>query len=408
MSLSFDGSLHNHVEPGSWRHWFDVANVLHTEGHLLAASQFYLKSASGHPFPHEALAAQMVCEIKAGREPSHDSLARLLQIDQSHHAFIVGLQEFHRPGASPARVLELMGNAYESFHTGVEADRFFIKAAEQCFRLPEIGNRTVKPYGNYDRQQVDAIPRGLHFYWNRSEPPEITKNFEYHRSLGYFNVHVYDKQRAEAFLYDYYGREAKTTFVSLRHPAEEADFLRPHLMYAYGGHYLDADLRIRSLPLFFEHFLRSCHAVFALTKGGLVHNDYFSVERESSVMSSIIETILYNCSRFPGLPIDLKTGPGAFTRGLNRVFFRALAFNAQPPAIRIVQQETFDAVPGAIPGVIQGRRAELARSPAVSHTMREVSLYVSHNTARRFDKSFIFHQCRSWRAEAHARQALPG
>src|SRR5208337_1118189 len=73
-------------------------------------------------------------------------------------------------------------------------------------------------------------------------PQDIADNFDYHRQLGFFDVHVYDRQRAEAFLYDYYGREAKSTFVSLRHPAEEADFLRPHLIYAYGGHYLGADV----------------------------------------------------------------------------------------------------------------------------------------------------------------------
>lgn len=338
------GILRNHEDPGSWRHWFDIANQLHISGNLLAAAKFYLRSAAGHPFPQNVLAAQMTCEIKAGRDPSPDSLDRLLKLDDSHHAFILGLQEFFRPGASPARVLELMGNSYESFHTGTEADCFFLKAATAHFTLPEIGRRLLKPYGGYDRQQVETMPRRLHFYWNRNPPQDIADNFDYHRQLGFFDVHVYDRQRAEVFLYDYYGREAKSTFVALRHPAEEADFLRPHLIYAYGGHYLDADIRIRSVRTFLDHVSCGSHAVFALTAGGLVHNDYFCAERELPVMSSIIQTILHNCNHFPGLSIDLKTGPGAFTRGLNRVFYRALAFNAQPPAIRIMQQDTFDTV----------------------------------------------------------------
>ncbi|HKM61143.1 MAG TPA: hypothetical protein VJY39_01505 [Acidisphaera sp.] len=32
--------LRNHEDPGSWRHWFDIANQLHISGNLLAAAKF--------------------------------------------------------------------------------------------------------------------------------------------------------------------------------------------------------------------------------------------------------------------------------------------------------------------------------------------------------------------------------
>jgi hypothetical protein len=334
----------HHHAPGSWLQWFDIANQLHMHDFLVEAAQFYTMCFDyGHPYPQDPLAASLLCKVKAGIDPSEEEIAALGRIDDSHMAFIRGARDMMIGGASPAQVLHRMGNAFESFHTGVEADCFFLRAAAQYFAPPEIGVASPNPFGNYDRQRVERIPQRLHFYWNANPPPEVEENFRFHRALGYFDVQVYNKQRAEAFIYDYYGREAKATFTKLRHPAEEADFFRAHVMYAFGGHYIDADLRIRSLEIFRSLIPLTLDAVFLVTAGSLVHNDYFCVEPQSPVMASCIETIMSNCAHYPNLSIDIKTGPGAFTRGLNRVFFRSLAFNTPCPQIRILGQATFDA-----------------------------------------------------------------
>jgi mannosyltransferase OCH1-like enzyme len=146
-----------------------------------------------------------------------------------------------------------MGNAFDAFACGHEVHCYFLRAAIHHFRLPDTGVAMPNPWGaGWNRSIAETIPRRLFFYWDKNPPPEIEENFDHHQTLREITVDIYSQQRAEAFLYDYYGADTKAAFVNLRHPAEQSDFFRPHVVYAYGGYYLDADLRIASLKDFLK------------------------------------------------------------------------------------------------------------------------------------------------------------
>jgi hypothetical protein len=325
---------------------FNVANQLHKHGHFEAAARFYRRALDQyptgtgyHPLEKNLLSAQMICELKGGFEIDPTDLERLLSMDRSYYCFVMGCIELFKPNPDHGLALSLMGNAYDAFVCGHEAHCYFIRAAVSHFKSPDIGVSMPNPWGaGWTRTIAEAIPRRLFFYWDKNPPSEIRDNFDHHASIREITVDTYSQQRAEAFLYDYYGADTKDVFVKLRHPAEQADFFRPHLVYAYGGYYLDADLKIGSLEHFLELMSSSHQAMFCMTDTCLIDNGFFGAEKNSPLMSDCINLMLSNCYKHPQLPIDMKTGPGAFTRMLARAYFRVLAFGDPIPRLKMIDR----------------------------------------------------------------------
>jgi hypothetical protein len=333
---------------------FNIANQLHLHRHFAGASRFYRRSFNQypagtgyHPLEKNLLSAQMLCELKGGFEIAQDDLGRLLSIDRAHYCFICGCIELFKTEPDHGHALFLMGNAFEAFVCGHEAHCYFINAATHHFKVAETGVCMPNPWGaGWSRTIVERIPRRLFFYWDKDPPAEVSGNFDHHASIRDIVVDTYSRQRAEAFLYDYYGSDTKEFFVGLRHPAEQADFLRPHLIYAYGGYYLDADLRIGSLDRFLQMASSSHEAMFCLTDTYLVDNGFFGAEKNSSLMAACIDVLLANCHHHPRLPIDMKTGPGAFTRALARTYFRVMAFGDPLPRLKIIGRDEWRTIIG--------------------------------------------------------------
>ena len=326
----------------TWLEHFNEANELHRQGRFAEAALDYRSCfEAGHPYPAEALSSSLLCLLKDGQRLSEAQFAELQPFDPAYLAYITGAQHLLADG-NAGLALQACGNAFEAFHTGTEPDRFFLHAAVQHFATPSIMPMPLKPYGDYGRLAVQPSPRTLMFYWDKNPPVEISANFEHHRALGGFDVQVYDKQKAEAFLYDYFGRETRTAFTRLRHPAEEADYFRAHVLYAYGGCYLDADLRLRTADALARAFQGGTQSTVFITSGCLVHNDLVVSASESRLMAECINVISGNCAHFPSLGIALKTGPGAFTRAINRLYFRTMAFRCPAPDILVLDQKAFD------------------------------------------------------------------
>ncbi len=331
---------------------FHIANQFHLHGQFAAAARFYRRSfdqypaGSGyHPLEKNLLAAQMLCELKGGLDIGAEDLDRLLFLDRAHFCFIQGCMELFKPAPNHAHALFLMGNAFESFICGHEAHCYFIRAAVNHFKIPDAGVSMPNPWGaGWSRSLAERIPRRLFFYWDKEPPPEIADNFDYHASLGDIVVDIYSQQRAEAFLYDYFGSDIKEFFVALRHPAEQADFFRPHVVYAYGGYYLDADLRIGSPSRFLQMASSSHEAMVCLTDTFLVDNGFFGAEKNSPLMAGCIDVILANCHHHPRLTIDMKTGPGAFTRALARAYFRVMAFGDPVLRLKVVDRNEWRSI----------------------------------------------------------------
>ncbi len=341
---------------------YAIANQFHMYGKLEAAARFYRRAldqypvGSGYrPFEKDLLCAQMLCEIKGGFEISPHDLERLLGMDRSYACFIEGCSALYAAEPDYRRAVIAMGNAFEAFVCGHEVHTHFLRSARGYFAAPPTCITMPNPWGmGWNRSVAEAIPRRLFFYWDKDPPGEITDNFAYHGSIPEIVVDVYSQQRAEAFLYDYYGADTKSTFVALRHPAEQADFFRPYVVYAYGGYYLDADLKIGSVQAFLELAAGCQEAMFSVTETCLVDNGFFAAQKGSRLMASAIEIIAGNCHLYPQLPIDMKTGPGAFTRMLAREYFRVLAFGDPPPRMKILDRAEWAQVVATYPVTYKG------------------------------------------------------
>lgn len=186
-------------------------------------------------------------------------------------------------------------------------------------------------------------------YWDREPPPEIAENFDLHRALPSFQTDIFDKDRAAEWLYNFYGVAAREIFLHARHPAEAADILRIHVINIYGGYWLDADLRIRSVPRFDEILGGNSEAVFMTTPSHVVHNDFFGSAPGTQILGDCLLSLYRNCYQHHDLYIAFKTGPGVFARALNRAFYRAATGRGPVPAIRVLGQRAFDDVVDAFP-----------------------------------------------------------
>ncbi|GBQ86956.1 hypothetical protein AA23498_0011 [Acetobacter nitrogenifigens DSM 23921 = NBRC 105050] len=320
---------------------FALANILHTDRCVAEAARLYrraydLHSKQPHQMPpaHTLLHVSLLCELKSGETPADDDLKQLRALSIPYFNYITGIQAAWRTGDF-VKAARVMGNCYDEFHTGEECDCLYLEVMRNVYRdtLCSGANSTF-----------GAIPRKIYMYWDQNPPEEIEKNFSYHRSLQGVDVKIFDQEEAAQWLYDVYGVEARNLFLSSRHPAEAADFLRVHVIQQLGGWWLDADIRLKSEQVFFERLDHGRDHVFLLTNNHYIHNDFFGSISNSPILGDILLSLYRNSYLYPGLYIPYKTGPGVFNRAVNRAFHADFNRLGGLPSMRIYDQATFNDV----------------------------------------------------------------
>jgi hypothetical protein len=307
---------------------FDVANHLNGSGHPGDAAWFYREAAGGHPYPEEPLAASLLCGIKAGEPPSESDLARLKYISASHHDFVAAAA-LQADGRDAVEVLRVFGNAFEAMHTGTDPDRFFLGVARAAFRADVKVAHPTPAEGRAGPPMAGHPPGRLFHYLDRLEGP-LAENLARNAMLGLGEVDVYSRARAHEFIVAYYGKDAANLFDSLERQEERGDFCAAHLLYAFGGYYAEAHLHVYDRN-HLRHVMAAHATTVIVTDENLAHDDVLWTEPQSPLAAAWMHVITYNALYFPSLRTDLKTGPGALTRALNRLYFRALAFGDPPP-----------------------------------------------------------------------------
>ena len=299
---------------------FVLANILHTDRCVAEAARVYhigyeLHSKSPHQQPgqHILLHVSLLCQLKAGQQPSQEDMDALKGLSLPLYNYILGIQTAWASG-DLVKAARIMGNCYDEFHTGEECDRLYLEVMNRLYR-EQMSNGVADP-----RLPNALIPRKVYLYWDNETPDEVERNFEYHRNLPGIEVKTFNQAEAAEWLYDVYGVEARNLFLSMRHPAEAADFLRAHVIQKLGGWWLDADIRIRSEDVFFNRLSQHHSHVFLLTHDSVVHNDFFGSVANSPILEDVLLSLYRNCYLFAGLYIPYKTGPGVFERALNRTF----------------------------------------------------------------------------------------
>ncbi|QDH25891.1 hypothetical protein D5366_06150 [Neokomagataea tanensis] len=314
---------------------FALANILHTNRNVSEAARAYYqayelhpKEPNRYPLPQTLLQASLLCRLKSGQHIPAEDLLALRSLNIPFANYIDGTAQAWS-GADAHHALNTIGNSYDEFHTGEEIDSITLEIARRVSPSPFEPSTTAEQY--------TRIPRKLFMYWDKNPPEEIQKNFELHKNIPHFESHFFNKEEAAEWLYQHYGIEARSIFLSARHPAEAADFLRVHVIQLLGGWWMDADIRVKDSSALKFMANREAGATFFLTHNNVVHNDFFGSVANSDVLSDCLLSLYRNCYLHHGLFIAYKTGPGVFNRALNRVAHRSLL--GQPPAKKI---EIFD------------------------------------------------------------------
>lgn len=321
---------------------FNIANHLHLHGFLKEAAAFYqralilrLADPEGHPRPELLLQVKLLCLIKAQEKVDEEELNFLKKLSVPLYNYILGVMEYYRNNITAIEALKIIGNSFEEFHTGEEIDAINMKLIYECLEKGVFPNKIRKK----------TIPRQMFFYWDQNIPQDVSENIDHHKEFKSFKVELFDKVKAADWLHQYYGRDAQSIFLKARHPAEAADILRVHVIYLYGGFWVDADLKVTSEEVFNQNIPLNYSEVFMLTDGYFVHNDFFGCAAQSTILEDCLLSIYRNCYNYEGLFISYKTGPGVFMRALNRTYYRCLdGISKDFPFTKILNQAVFDKV----------------------------------------------------------------
>ena len=94
-----------------------------------------------------------------------------------------------------------------------------------------------------DNRDFPSIPRRIVQYWDESNPPQEVKNLcqSWQQCNPDYEYHLFDYERAIAFLETHYDREVLNSFANCDRPATQADFFRLAYLNKMGGFYADAD-----------------------------------------------------------------------------------------------------------------------------------------------------------------------
>ncbi|MDI2091486.1 glycosyltransferase [Commensalibacter oyaizuii] len=323
---------------------YDIGNILSTN-HFYAEAAFlfklaynmHSKSPAEYPLCHILWMIRIVALLKGNLPIKDEELEQLKNLSIPFYNYLTGWKQY-KENNDALSAISVMQNCYEEFPTGEEADRIYLSIMMDIFNPNPVVSISPR---ECSKAAFNVIPNNLFMYWDQNPPPEVTQNFDYQKQLGHFNLRIFDKAEATEWLYQNYGVEARHIFLSARHPAEAADFLRIHVINHYGGWWLDADIRIRSIEQFYSVISTAYEHVFLLTDNYVVHNDFFGSVANSPILNECIRTLYHNSYMHKDLFIAYKTGPGVFNRAINRILYRCIKGEAKSPSLIILDHHKF-------------------------------------------------------------------
>lgn len=322
-------------------HAFTIANILHRNRKPLEAACIYglafrirAKITEQYPLPESLMQVRLLCFLKAGQKLPEYDINKLKQLSIPLTNYIEGVSLAWRGGDKKASLLHI-GNSFEEFVSGEEIDWLYLEIAKN------IQPNLLKSSYDLVRNET-SIPKKIFMYWDKNPPEEIVENIEFHKNINKIDVEVFDYEKSCEWLYKYYGIESREIFISMRHPAEAADFLRVHVTNLYGGWWLDADARLRNEDALQFMLNQKNDSVIFLTENYVTHNDFYGTIANSKIMEECLRILYNNCYKRHHLYIAYKTGPGIFNRALSRSIYRSLNGIENNETIGIYNQIKFN------------------------------------------------------------------
>lgn len=322
---------------------YDIGNILSTN-HFYAEAAFFFKLAfnmhskdpSEYPLCHILWMIRMVALLNGDFPIKDEELEQLKSLSLPFYNYIVGWKHYKDNKDALSAAL-IMGNCYEEFPTGEGADRTYLSMMMDLFNpiaeLSVVGRA-------YNQGMMNVIPNNLFMYLDdiHSENQGI---LEYHQQLGYFNFKVFNKAEATEWLYQNYGVDVRQLFLSAKNSSEAEDVLRVHVINHYGGWWLGAGLRLKSIDQFNDVIPKIYEHAFFLTDNNVVHNDFFGSVANSRILHECIRTLYHNSYINPDLFTAYKTGPGIFNRSINRILYRCIKGEGVRPSFVMLNHHQF-------------------------------------------------------------------
>ncbi|MEE8664167.1 MAG: hypothetical protein SOH81_11395 [Acetobacter sp.] len=299
---------------------FQIANILHTDGMVREASNFYriafdLHSKEPHVFPnaHVLLNVSLLCLLKAGENPSEEDMQLLRGYSIPCYNYIRGVMISWREG-DHLRALETMGNCYEEFHTGEECDRIYLSIACRLYE-DKLAHSVLSP-----SQNMQFIPLKIYGYCENNSTTDIKDELAHGQLNASFDIKIFRPDDAAVWLYQNYGVEARRIFLMSHSSIEASNFLRLHVIYKLGGWWmekknqcLEQEYQIRVLSRRYSH-------IFFQNEDGEIQGDYFGAFPNSSVIGDALFSLYRNYYLHENLDVFRKSGSGILERSLNRAF----------------------------------------------------------------------------------------
>lgn len=326
---------------GCYEHIFAIANILSERSKPYEAACLYglgyrIHSKKKHQLPAAEVFLQrrLLCFLKAGKELPEYEVQELGADCPPYAQYIQTMHDTWRGKADLQTALRHMGNAFENFLSGEEIDRLYLEQAKQLH--PSLFNSDKAQYAH-----VGNIPAKLFLYWNTDPSDSLLENIYFHQAIPDLDVQFFKKESAAEWLYDFYGSEAKTVFLSLQHNKQEADFFRLHCLALCGGWSLDATYRIsgeRGLNFMLQEH---CDVALFLNQKSVVHSEFYGATVQSSFMQQCLRILYENCYRHKELYGPFKTGAGVLNRALSRMAHRALEGIQPEECLKLYGPERF-------------------------------------------------------------------
>ncbi|NLI27125.1 MAG: hypothetical protein GX413_07020 [Acetobacter sp.] len=293
---------------------FQIANILHTDGMVREASNFYriafdLHPKEAHVFPnaHVLLNVSLLCLLKAGENPSEEDMQLLRGYSIPCYNYIRGVMISWREG-DHLRALETMGNCYEEFHTGEECDRIYLSTA---IRLSHKYNFLQ----NNKNEQSRKIPNIFYSY----EREKFSKNQEKNTKLKFF-----DKNEASEWLFENYGAETRRIFLSIHHEYSESSFFMMHVIYKNGGWWKKADISLKIDIHQLSALSNRYQCIFLESQGG-IQDQFLGLSPYNPILADSIISMYKNIYNYRNkIPDFYIYGKSSIARSINRKIYSSL------------------------------------------------------------------------------------
>jgi len=207
-------------------------------------------------------------------------------------------------------------------------ERSAIGQGEWLFWKTGLGSLLVNPepynVNNKFAPSVERIPRKIFYYFDQDPVPDdiMLRTINVQKEQNVLDVELYNKKTAKDFLSKVYGEHVSRLFDTLRHPAEEADFFRLHIVYHHGGYYCDCDELLDPHALIYYSSITNSKAIFPVGRyaGGVISNAVFGSIKNHPLLGKMIQLLHKNCEEHPDMDIAFKTGPGMINKAVFEFF----------------------------------------------------------------------------------------